>query len=590
MISKNQWRGGFAFLIFLGFFAHLPDLGGDTPTRLLFGWAILFALIGFFGLHALARDTLAVPPTVLIAGLVPPVYFLLLGGLGHSADMSFAWTPALVVFSVALFFTVLANSGFGAVGFDRILIIAVLTQGLLVLGGADHPFLAAIPGPVAWPSQKLFVHGGYWQVNVMSNVLGCLTLWSLWHLAQPRVLGMGHKAVFATAFILFPLTIGWANSLSGIVFLLAGLCVLALALGRQKEPIEARRFWAGVAAIIISLIIASVFGLGAAAVPDVIAKASASSLPDRLGIWLRALYAFSEAPLFGHGLGHFASIYNDVALRYEDTQTFRWVDNMRHGHNIVLHNLVEIGLVGTFILLAPFVVFGVSLLRAHPQYWVAVAILTPIFGHMLTGYPQRQSAVPLILAVIIMCHMAVLYGRGRLLQFNMTARMKVLRLAVLSAFVLPAMAAAIMTGIDFSRASVKHMQLTHPQYDARMIPWRLSQPDLTHPFLGYQAQVQSIFGLTSRAAYAQDRDNLPPLLARLAIYEKSSIRGTATWGVLVRGYIVVGAFDKAREIMDIAAALNPAFARRLLAQLDKEVQSDTLDVPRLIAPSLRPAE
>lgn len=580
----------FCTLIFLGFFAHLPDLGGDTPSRLLFGWAIFFALIGWFGFHALRQDAIDISTPVLFALIISPLYLLLLGLLGHAIDFSFGWTPALVVFSVALLFIALTNSGLKQAAFDKILIFAVLTQALMVLGSEDFPLLAAIPGPMAWPSQQVFVFGGYWQVNVMSNILSCLTLWSLWHISRLSAFTPWHGLVALCALILFPLTIGWTNSFSGLVFLLVGLALLSVTGWQQREQLRLQIFMAGVAVTLISLLASSYIGLGVETAPNAVAKAGASSMPDRLGIWLRSYYAFREAPLFGHGLGHFASIYNDMALLHSDTQSYRWVDNTRNAHNIIVHNLVEIGLIGAIILLGPFIWFGVTLLKRHPQHWATVAILAPVLGHMMTGYPQRQSAVPLLLVVLVVSHMSVFYGAGPMRKISLQALHPRLRLSALAAFVLPAMIGAIWTGIAFSKASARQMMLTHPQYDQRMIPWRFSQPDLQHPFLGHGAQVQAAFGLTSRAVYAQDRANLPRLLGMLSELERTSIRGRPAWGVLVRGYIVVGDLDKAREVMKIGAALDPNWARATMQGLAEEIKVGRQDILRAIDPNLRPAE
>lgn len=583
----------FAGLIFIGFFAHLPDIGGDTPTRLLFGWTIVFALVGFFGLPALRQDSLHMPPSVICALLIAPTYLLMLGALGHVEDFSFAWTPALVLFTVASLFILLSNAALGETAFDQIVVFAVLTQALLVVGAADFPLLAAIPGPVAWPSQQVFVHGGYWQVNVMSNILSCLTLWSLWHIARHPTLTGWHVPVAMAAFILFPLVVGWSNSFSGVVFLLIGLSLISLCAWHQKQDIRGRYFMAGVGLIIVSLISASYIGLGVDTAPNVVAKAGARSMPDRLGIWLRSLYAFSEAPLFGHGLGHFASIYNDVALRYEDTQGFRWVDNMRHAHNIVLHNLVEIGLIGLLIVLGPFIWFGITLLRRYPQHWVGVAILVPIFGHMMTGYPHRQSAMPLLLVVFVMAHMGLLYGRGPQVSLSLTKFRPALRQTGLAVFVVPAMAASIWTAIAYWQASGRQMALTNPQYNPRMIPWRLSQPDLKQPFLAYHADMQAVFGLTSRAVYAQDHANLSKLLPMMEAHERNGVRGRASWSILVRGYILTGDLDKAREIMKISAALAPDWSARTMADLAVEINGSEARVRAIleaIDPNPRPAE
>ena len=580
----------FISTVFIGFFAHLPDLGGDTPSRLIFGWAIFFAIIGWFGFIALRQNVIHISAPVLFALIISPIYFLLLGLLGHAVDFSFAWTPALVVFSVALLFIALANSGLGQAEYDKILIFAVLTQALLVFGSADFPLLAAIPGPVAWPSQQVFVYGGYWQVNVMSNILSCLTLWSLWHLSRLSNFNPWHGLVAFCAFILFPLTVGWTNSFSGLAFLLAGLALISLSAWQQSEQLRPRVFMVGVAATLVSLLASSYIGLGVETAPNAVAKAVDSSMPDRLGIWLRSYYAFREAPLLGHGLGNFASIYNDMALLHSDTQSYHWVNNTRNAHNIVLQNLVEIGLLGTIILLGPFIWFGIALLKRNPQNWVSIAVLVPIMGHMMTGYPQRQSAVPLLLIVLVVAHMSKLYGAGPMREISLKAIHPRLRLSALAVFVLPAMVGAIWIGIEYSKASSRQMVLTHPQYDQRMIPWRFSQPDLKHPFLGHGAQVQAVFGLTSRAVYAQDKANLPKLLDRLSEYERTSIRGRPTWDVLVRGYIVVGDLEKARKVMHRGALLDPRWAQATMKDLSQEIRVGRESVLHSIDPNLRPAE
>ena len=589
MYSRNI-SFGFAGLIFIGFFGHLPDIGGDNPTRMLFSWAIFFALIGWFGFHALRQDAIHVSTPVLFALIISPAYLLLLGPVGHAVDFSFAWTPALVVFSLALLFIALSNSGLSRASFDKILIFAILTQALMVLGSADFPLLALIPGPVTWPSHQVFVHGGYWQINVMSNILSCLTLWSLWHLSRLSAFTPWHGLVAICAFILFPLTVGWTNSFSGLLFLLVGLALVAISAWQQKEQLRSQIFIAGGAIILVSLLASSTIGIGVETAPNAVVKAGTSSMPYRLGIWLRSFYAFREAPLFGHGLGSFASIYNDMALLHIDTQSYRWVDNMRHGHNIVMQNLVEIGLLGTIILLGPFIWFGVVLLKRHPQHWVSVAILAPVLGHMMTGYPQRQSAVPLLLVVLVVTHMSVLYGAGPMRKISLQAVHPKLRLLALAVFVLPAMLGAIWTGIEFSKASVHQLFLSQQKYDPKLIPWRLSQPDLTHPFLAYGARQQSVFGLTVRAAYAQDKANLPKLLEMLEVYERTSIRGRMTWYILVRGYIIVGDLEKAREVMKIAAALDPQWTRETMQGLAKEIKTGRQDILRAIDPNPRPVE
>lgn len=588
-MSRLQF-GLFGFGAFIAFFAHLPDLGGDTPTRLLFGWGIAFALLGLFGAHALRRSEIEIAWPVIFSLSATPVYFMALGAFGHAIDPSYAWTPALVVVTIAALYISTTNAGLDGARFDKILSFAVFTQAAILLGSSDFPLLAAIPGPISWPSRQPLVYGGYWQVNVMANVLACLCLWTLWQTARLAKLDGISIARILCAIVLFPLVIGWSRSFSGLLFLPVGIALLALVDWRQPGLMRRSYFYALSGIALISLLAASFGGVGVDQAPHTIAKAQESSAPDRIGIWLRSLYAFTEAPIFGHGLGYFGDAYNAAALAHADTQAYRWVDNMRHAHNIVLHNLVEIGLVGTLVLLGPFVWFGGQLLRRVPQHWATVAILAPLLGHVMTGYPHRQSVVPLLLVVLVIGHLNLLYGQGQMRQISLEKIREKWRLAGLAVLVVPAMIAAVWTGIAYSEASKRHMSLAQPQYSPDMVRWRLSQPDLRHPFLKANADVQAVFALVARAAYAQDTQTLRMLLPLLAEHERRFIRGQATWGVMVRGYIVIGELDKARQIMQIAHALNPVYTRKLLGELGQELRGENRRVLAQIAPSRRRAE
>lgn len=562
-MTKAPISYGFGFLVFLGFFAHLPDLGGDTPTRLLFSWTILFALLGFFALKALARPDWAIAAPVGLALSAVPIFILLLGFFGHAIDMSFAWTPALFVCTLAAFFIVLDNAALTADAFDGLASFAVVTQALLLLGSADFPLLASLPGPMSWPSEQAMVFGGYWQVNLMANIVSCLSLWCLWQTVHaPHWTGLVLMRGLC-AFILFPLVIGWSNSFSGLLFFFSGLALMGLSIGRLERA-SLRRFSA-LAALMLFALAASYLGFGVDDAPNALVKAEASSIPSRLGIWLRALYAFGEAPFWGHGLGRFAETYNEVALRYGDTQAYPWIANTRHAHNIVLHLLVEIGLIGTFIVLAPFVWFGITLLRRAPQHWATLAMLTPLLGHMMVEYPHRQSAVPLMLVAIITCQMMRAYGGGASYKLSLALVDKRLLIALTASLILPAMAASVKTAFDYETASARHLQLAKTAYRPELIAWRLAQPDLRHPFLGANMRNQAYFGTASIAVAARDKAVLPPLLAELSRREAQSLRGLPAWRVLFMGYLLTGASDEAQRIYDIAARLSPPQAAKLLA-------------------------
>lgn len=563
----------FGFLVFLGFFAHLPDLGGDTPTRLLFSWTILFALIGFFALRAMARPSWEIALPVGVALTLGPAFFLLLGAVGHAEDMSFAWTPALFITALAALFIVVHNAALSADDFDAMASFAVLTQALLLLGAAEFPLLASLPGPLGWPSAQVMVFGGYWQVNLMANIIACLSLWCLWQTVHaPRQTWLMRGRGFC-AFILFPLVIGWSNSFSGLLFFILGVLLMGLTI-RRFDAASRRRFFA-LAAVMLSALLIGHLGVGTDAATDAIDKAQASSIPSRLGIWLRALYAFGEAPFWGHGLGRFAEIYNDVALRYDDTQAFVWIANTRHAHNIVLHLLVEIGLIGTFLVLAPFVWFGITLLRRAPHHWATLAMLTPLLGHMMVEYPHRQSAVPVILLVVISCQMMRAYGGGISYDMSLTAVGKRLRVALAAALLLPAMAGSVKTAFDYKTASARHLRLAQTAYHPELIEWRLAQPDLRHPFLGANMRNQAYFGTATIAVAARDKAVLPPLLAQLSKREAKELRGLPTWRVLFMGYLLTGEFDEAQRIYNIAATLSSAQAARLLADTAQQLTPES---------------
>ncbi|MBD3349127.1 MAG: hypothetical protein GF400_08035 [Candidatus Eisenbacteria bacterium] len=155
-----------------------------------------------------------------------------------------------------------------------------------------------------------------------------------------------------------------ASLVGPLLGLSLGLSVLVLFMTKSRGPVlgaaagaitalglgfRRRRVPALATALIVAC--AAVFGLsnpGSRLVKEGVLHSR--SAENRLKTWRASADFISERPLLGHGAGSFASLN----IRFTDEVGVEWEQN---AHNVLLHELVETGVLGAFALVG-FVVFG----------------------------------------------------------------------------------------------------------------------------------------------------------------------------------------------------------------------------------------
>ncbi len=122
----------------------------------------------------------------------------------------------------------------------------------------------------------------------------------------------------------------------------------------------------------------------------------------RLHIWQVALLLIGESPLLGHGFGQF-----DWAYFHAGQHIPELIQRMEHGHNIVLHLLVELGLLPTlFLLLYLFSWFGQLAAkpferRLQPSLLWLLLTLAVLGIHSMLEYPLWYAQFLGIAAVLL---------------------------------------------------------------------------------------------------------------------------------------------------------------------------------------------
>jgi hypothetical protein len=111
-------------------------------------------------------------------------------------------------------------------------------------------------------------------------------------------------------------------------------------------------------------------------------------------MWFATLSAWWQAPLFGHGLGSFTDVFTPEFERLvANGHAIEYTPNLTHPHNELLLWLSETGLVGTALVIGPWLAW---LLQRKPHAaWADqigwLAVLIPIGLHCMTEYPLHGS-------------------------------------------------------------------------------------------------------------------------------------------------------------------------------------------------------
>jgi O-antigen ligase len=215
--------------------------------------------------------------------------------------------------------------------------------------------------------------------------------------------GLAVNVLMTIAIVLMALGIIFSKSRSGVAILIITfllffeLTILYLNAGKERKKWV--RIFLGSAFLIIT-IISLYLGIGAT-----IERFSLDHLlrEQRPTFWANALQIFSEFPLFGSGLGTFASLYPDFERDGVLVRAF-------HAHNDYLEYLAELGILGMGLLLGGILFLAIKSFlvwreRRHPEVkglaLGGIVSLIAILIHSLTDFNLHLPANMLLFSVVI---------------------------------------------------------------------------------------------------------------------------------------------------------------------------------------------
>jgi len=136
---------------------------------------------------------------------------------------------------------------------------------------------------------------------------------------------------------------------------------------------------------------------------------------DRLTVWNFTLTIISDFPLFGSGLGTYASVY----LAYEDRGKMAIYD---HAHNDYLEYLSDLGIIGLLLLLGGIIfivikAFSVWRIRGHPEVkglaLGGIVAVINILIHSITDFNLQIPANILLFIVILSLTIVLAFYKKR---------------------------------------------------------------------------------------------------------------------------------------------------------------------------------
>ena len=552
------------FSLFL-FQYKLLNLGNNFSPRSFFAFATLAAILLVLAISTVRRRQLVWTREHLALFLGPL--------LGIALQVWLGMRPVgiePVIYLVIAFLLAGVIMGYLQVDIPRrhwTRIMFVMGFGLVVQTclGLFHWTLLDIPAlHFALPQKFATFYGGFFQKNHFATFNATMTLWLGWALSGGLPMARLARIVLILASGLLAFTVFLTGSKMGVLGFTGGAFLLAFVYCKRRRSTPLRRMFMGWAltvggAYILAELVAPVDSADYAF--------SGDSYQNRLMMWHISWLAFLEAPVFGHGLGSFPAVYNEMFPRFAPAFSYVIEDNTADPHNLVMWLLVEAGISGTVLFLAPLLAIGVRALRVRPQNWFLVAVLFPLILHTQLEYPHKGSGSHYLLMLLVF---GSLVGQR---MHNLRHPLRVLHLpdhpsrflpvgfiAGLAAMILVvSVHAAIMANV-FSQRHRAAMQM--PLREALAL--RLQQDDITHPLIGRFALRQSVFLFAIRALrdgeVVATASFLRPMFAAHVL---SHMQGRKLWQIMVDMYLLERDWEEALVFANQVANYNPVASEAL---------------------------
>jgi O-antigen polymerase len=383
---------------------NLPNLGGNHTPRSLLAWAAISCGIFLCWLCAWVDKRIFYSRDLLWL-FIPPVAALCFGLFGPASP--FEYYDVKVIFSltfgalwvaglIQLSLTIKEWLNLAICCFASSVALCVITLcgsyyfNVSLVANAFEPLLSAH-------------YGGFQQPNNFVSFLSTANLFMAWCFIkkadsqnEARPQWPTHIAIWTGTFVI-AFMIWLSGSRTGYLALFIPTLLMSVWVfkAHQKQYVFFIGWLAAIAIAFLLAINASLFNLEdqfsiSRRLQDL---ANGQASLARKDMWLVSASMWWQAPWFGHGLGSFTKHYTPefyklLSLGYD----LRYSGNLDHPHNEILLWLTETGLIGTLLVLGPWLLLIWRQCRASVyQHLGWLAALAPIALHCMTEFPLQGS-------------------------------------------------------------------------------------------------------------------------------------------------------------------------------------------------------
>lgn len=387
----------FLLLIICPLYYHL-NVGGfglSIPNNSTI-WIAAVAFI-FLSLNkSISLDTFLVPNKFLLISAFPII--VTISSIITGAENPLAWLFRLLfIWGGLLFLFSLSQYRWRARQIDRILFFIVVSGVLqLLLAVAQMELGPSLPNIFPQTPEK-FPIGFFQQVNNLASYLVTCVVVFLYLLSRPSCRHIG-KDIFCIAIFVFLLTgyvIGASGSRIGLVDLLLALPIIIFARYRYIENNKYKIMF-----MLIFLCIGLTLGMSSqtkTAVTKIKATTqSGYSADNRLGIYNISIGLIKDEPLWGHGLGSFARVWQYSKPEFYKEHPEASLPNrmVTHPHNEILFWLVEGGILSLLGLLITMMGATLAIYQVGRSRGLGyLAMLLPITLHTQVELPFYVSSL-----------------------------------------------------------------------------------------------------------------------------------------------------------------------------------------------------
>lgn len=395
-----------AVLFVLAPLYYHPNLGGEglrLPNNSTI-WLVALVFIAYSLNKVIKSETYQLPRYFIFIAAFP-ILVILSGFLaGVEQPLKWLFRALFIVGGLAFFFSLFQHK-LRQGRWDRLLLIMALS-GLIHAGigllqiwlKADMPYLLP-KSPEGIPS------GLFQQINNQATFLVTSIVLAFYLASRPIL--FKRQPLFQLFTVLMVLAAAYIIGFSGsrIGFLTLAVSMPIVLIARRKQLIHNKAFSAVLLAALLSGFALGLIPSGAKAMDKTVAMQSGYSGSARLGIYDISFELLKQEPLYGHGIGSFARVfqYERPGFYAEHPDGKLPKQMVSHPHNEVFQWMVEGGL--TALLGIIFVVTGVIMaLRksGSSRGWSYLALLIPISLHMQVELPLYMSAVHWFALLLLM--------------------------------------------------------------------------------------------------------------------------------------------------------------------------------------------